>query len=260
MQSLIEMKMVSLYRSGRPVLEKINWSVQEGERWVIIGPNGAGKTSLLSLISTYAFPTSGSLTVLGNAIGKIDSAQLKPRIGIASSANLDLIEPDERVIDFVLSSAYGIFGRWNEDYDLWDESRAKALLTVFGIKELAERNFASLSEGERKRSIIARSLMSDPELLLMDEPTAGLDLGAREDLLHRISTFASDPSAPASVIVTHHLEEIPAGSTHILVLDKGKIFAEGKIDQILTSQLLSDLYGIKISLEIREGRFFARAY
>lgn len=260
MQSLIEMKMVSLYRSGRPVLEKINWSVQEGERWVIIGPNGAGKTSLLSLISTYIFPTSGSLIVLGSAIGKIDSAQLKPRIGIASSANLDLIEADERVIDFVLSSAYGIFGRWNEDYDLWDESRAKALLTVFGIKELAERNFASLSEGERKRSIIARSLMSDPELLLMDEPTAGLDLGAREDLLQRISTFASDPSAPASVIVTHHLEEIPAGSTHILVLNKGKIFAEGKIDQVLTSQLLSDLYGLKISLEIKEGRFFARAY
>lgn len=260
MQSLIEMKMVSLYRSGRPVLEKINWSVQEGERWVIIGPNGAGKTSLLSLISTYIFPTSGSLAVLGSAIGKIDSAQLKPRIGIASSANLDLIEADERVIDFVLSSAYGIFGRWNEDYDLWDESRAKALLTVFGIKELAERNFASLSEGERKRSIIARSLMSDPELLLMDEPTAGLDLGAREDLLQRISTFASDPSAPASVIVTHHLEEIPAGSTHILVLNKGKIFAEGKIDQVLTSQLLSDLYGLKISLEIKEGRFFARAY
>lgn len=260
MQSLIEMKMVSLYRSGRPVLEKINWSVQEGERWVIIGPNGAGKTSLLSLISTYIFPTSGSLTVLGNAIGKIDSAQLKPRIGIATSANLDLIEPDERVIDFVLSSAYGIFGRWNEDYDLWDESRAKALLTIFGIKELADRNFASLSEGERKRSIIARSLMSDPELLLMDEPTAGLDLGAREDLLNRISTFASDPSAPASVIVTHHLEEIPAGSTHILVLDKGKIFAEGEIDQVLTSQLLSDLYGIQISLEIKEGRFFARAY
>lgn len=260
MQSLIEMRMVSLYRSGHPILEGINWSVQEGQRWVIIGPNGAGKTSLLSLVSTYIFPTSGSITILGNEIGKIDSAQLKPRIGITSSANLDLIAPDEKVIDFVLSSAYGIYGRWNEDYDLWDESRAKALLATLGIKELANRDFGTLSEGERKRSMIARSLMSDPELLLMDEPAAGLDLGAREDLLQRISAFALSPSAPASVIVTHHLEEIPAGSTHILVLDKGKIFAAGPINQVLTSQLLSDLYRLKISLEFKDGRFFARAY
>jgi iron complex transport system ATP-binding protein len=260
MQSLIEMKEVSLWRSGRPILEEINWSVLDGQRWVIIGPNGAGKTTLLSLVSTYLFPTSGSISILGKTIGKIDSAELKPRIGVTSSANLDYIAPDEKIIDFVLSSAYGIFGRWNEDYDLWDETRAKALLSAFGIKELADREFGSLSEGERKRSMIARSLMSDPELLLMDEPAAGLDLGGREDLLQRISTFSSDPSAPASVIVTHHLEEIPAGSTHILVLNKGKIFAQGPINQVLTSDLLTDLYGFKISLELKEGRFFARAY
>ena len=159
----------------------------------------------------------------------------------------------------VLTAAYAVLGRWNESYDLWDESRAAALLTTFGVRDLGNRIYGTLSDGERKRVQIARSLMIDPELLLLDEPTAGLDLGGREDLLSRFAAFASDTSSPVTVTVTHHIEEIPAGTTHALLLKDGKILSNGPIDQVVTSQKISELFGIQINVSAMNGRFFARA-
>jgi iron complex transport system ATP-binding protein len=167
--------------------------------------------------------------------------------------------PDELVMDVVLTAAYAMLGRWQERYDLWDESRAIALLTALGVRELGDRLFGSLSEGEKKRVQIARSLMADPELLLLDEPASSLDLGGREDLLKRIEIFAKDPLAPATVIVTHHIEEIPAGTTHALLLRNGAVLTKGEINSVITDQNLSEAYGLAISVQSENGRFFARA-
>jgi len=259
MQSLVALDEVTVLRAGKAIIDRLSWRVNMGERWVVIGPNGAGKTTVLSLLSGYLFPSSGSVTILGDTLGRVDSAEIKMRVGMTSAALLSLLPEDERVGDLVLSSAYAVFGRWNEEYDPWDESRSSALLSTLGVKELRDRLFFTLSEGEKKRVMIARALMPDPELLLMDEPAAGLDLGGREDLLQRISAFAADPSAPATITVTHHLEEIPAGTTHILVLKAGRSFAQGSIETILTSEMLSDLYGIPLQLGSHLGRYFARA-
>lgn len=259
MQPLISLDDVTVLRSGTTILSKVSWQVMANQRWVVIGPNGAGKTTLLAILSSYLFPTSGRAEILGSKLGQVDTSELKTRIGVASSSTLDLIPADEKVSDLILSSAYAVFGRWIEEYDLWDESRSSALLHAFGIRELANRSFATLSEGERKRVMIARALMPDPELLLLDEPAAGLDLGGREDLLNRLALFASDPSSPATIMVTHHLEEIPISTTHVLILKAGSVFAQGEIGQVLTSENLSALYGTEIQLEVRNGRFFALA-
>ena len=162
-------------------------------------------------------------------------------------------------MDVVLTAAYAMLGRWQEKYDLWDESRAMALLTALGVRELGERLFGSLSEGEKKRVQIARALMADPELLLLDEPASSLDLGGREDLLKRIATFASDLLAPATVIVTHHIEEIPTGTTHALLLREGAVIAQGDINSVITDSNLTMAYGLPITVTAEGGRFFARA-
>ncbi len=259
MSAVLSFQNVSVRKGTRVVLGPIDWDVNAGERWVILGPNGAGKTTLLQMCATFAHPTTGTVSVLGKQLGKIDLFELRNRVGFTSSAMIDLLPPDEKVIDTVLTAAYAMLERWEEIYDLWDESRAKALLTTFGVRELGERLFGTLSEGEKKRVQIARAIMSDPEILLLDEPAAGLDLGGREDILRRISQFASEPTAPATVIVTHHIEEIPAGTTHVLLLKDGLPLRSGSIAENLTSATLSQLYGIPITLEFNHGRYYAIA-
>lgn len=259
MHTLLAVRDVSVIRSGVPILKDVSWEVLLGERWVVIGPNGAGKTTLLALLSSYLFPSKGDVFVLGSQLGKIDSSELKTRVGMTSASLLNLIPADETVEDLVASSAYAVFGRWIEEYDIWDESRVGALLSALGVKELRSRFFGTLSEGERKRVMIARALMPDPELLLMDEPAAGLDVGGREDLLKRISQLSEDPLAPASIMVTHHLEEIPQGTTHILALKAGSVFASGPIQSVLTSEMISKLYEVSLTVASIEGRFFARS-
>ena len=255
----MELSDISVRRGDRIILGPLNWQVLEGERWVILGPNGAGKTTLLQICSSLIHPTTGEINILGEKLGKVDVFELRTRIGLTSSALVEQFPPDELVMDVVLTAAYAMLGRWQEKYDLWDESRAMALLTALGVRELGERLFGSLSEGEKKRVQIARALMADPELLLLDEPASSLDLGGREDLLRRIESLSKDPLAPATVIVTHHIEEIPVGTTHALLLREGAVVAQGEVASVITDQNLTQAYGLAITVQTEGGRFFARA-
>ena len=259
MGAILQLSDISVRRGDRIILGPLNWQVLEGQRWVILGPNGAGKTTLLQICSSLIHPTTGEIHILGEKLGRVDVFELRTRIGLTSSALVEQLSPDELVMDVVLTAAYAMLGRWQEKYDLWDESRAMALLTALGVRELGERLFGSLSEGEKKRVQIARALMADPELLLLDEPASSLDLGGREDLLRRIESLAKDPLAPATVIVTHHIEEIPVGTTHALLLRDGVAVAQGEVASVITDQNLTQAYGLAITVQTEGGRFFARA-
>ena len=240
-------------------LDGADFQINAGEIVGLVGDNGAGKSTFLNILATRIFPTQGKAFLLGEEMGKVDLFELRTRIGTCASIVAEDIPYDELVRDVVLTAAYAILGRWNEDYDLWDESRAIALLTTFGVRDLGDRLYGSLSDGEKKRVQISRALMADPELLLLDEPTAGLDLGGREDLLQRFSAFAQDPTAPATILVTHHIEEIPAGTTHALLLHKGVVAVSGPVAQVITQEHLSAVFGISMSVVHENGRFFARA-
>lgn len=256
---VLELRDVSVNRGGRTILGPITFAIRPHERWVVLGPNGAGKSTLLQILATRFFPSAGTVTVLDKEMGKVDLSELRTRIGICGALISEDIPDSEIVRDVVLTAAYAILGRWNEAYDLWDESRAVALLTTFGVRDLADRKYGTLSEGERKRVQISRALMADPELLLLDEPAAGLDLGGREDLLQRFTRFASDPLAPASILVTHHIEEIPAGTTHALILKDGAIAVSGPIADVITSEHISAIFNLPITVVHEGDRFFARS-
>jgi len=257
--TVLAMQGVSVTRGHRQILGPLDFQIRSGERWVILGPNGAGKSTLLNILATRVFPTAGTVKILDQEMGKVDLFELRTRIGICASLLAEDIPDDELVRDVVLTAAYAVLGRWNEIYDLWDESRAVALLTTFGVREMADRRYYTLSDGEKKRVQIARALMADPELLLLDEPTAGLDLGGREDLLRRFATFSTDPLAPASIVVTHHIEEIPVGTTHALILKDGGIAVSGPIADVITTEHMSAVFGVNILVSAENGRFFARS-
>ncbi len=259
MSQILNFQNVTVVRDGKRILGPITLDISEGQRWVIVGPNGAGKTTLFQIAATNIHPSTGSVAVLGSPLGSTDVFELRPRIGLTTNNLVATIPENEIVLDLVMSSAYAIVGRWNESYDLWDESRAMSLLTTLGVRELKDRVFGTLSEGEKKRVLIARALMPNPELLLLDEPAAGLDLAGREDLLKRLDALAADPLSPATLIVTHHLEEIPHGTTHALLLKSGTIIGAGEISTVLTSENLSLAYDIPITLIFEGGRYFARA-
>jgi iron complex transport system ATP-binding protein len=225
---------------------------------VIIGPNGAGKTSLLRIAAAAEHPSSGVAFVLGEKLGRVDVSELRARIGLSSSALAQRIPGDESVRDLVVSAGYAVLGRWRERYEDVDYQRAVDMLESLGAEHLAERSYGTLSEGERKRVLIARALMTDPELLLLDEPAAGLDLGGREELLARLTDLAADPDAPALVLVTHHVEEVPPGFSHGLLLSEGKVVAAGLLPDVLTAENLSAAFGQRIALEAIDGRYFAR--
>ena len=250
---------VSVVREGRALLDALDWVVREGERWVVLGPNGAGKTTLLHVAAAQLHPTRGETLVLGERLGAVDVFELRPRIGLTSPALVDRLPGHEQVVDVVQTASYAVVGRARERYDALDARRADELLGRMGAAHLRERRFGTLSEGERKRVLIARALMTDPELLLLDEPAAGLDLGGREDLLRRLGALAEDPLAPAVVLVTHHVEEIPTGSTHLLLLREGRAVASGPIASTLTPGNLEACFGLPLILESHDGRWAARA-
>jgi iron complex transport system ATP-binding protein len=255
---LIDFARVSLRRGGKTLVGPINWAVELDERWVVIGPNGAGKTSLLRIAAAMEHPSTGTAYVLGEKLGRTDTTELRARVGLSSSALSERVPDTEVVRDLVVSAGYAVLGRWREQYEDVDYEQAVDMLESLGAEHLAERTYGTLSEGERKRVLIARSLMTDPELLLLDEPAAGLDLGGREELVARLSDLAADPDAPAIVLVTHHVEEIPQGFSHCLLLSEGKAVASGLLTDVLTSENLSTAFGQSIALDVLDGRYFAR--
>jgi iron complex transport system ATP-binding protein len=250
---------VTVTRGGHHLVRDVTWRVELDERWVLLGPNGAGKTTLLNLASARLYPTRGTVDVLGERMGRVDVSELRTRIGLTSHGLADRIPPDERVRDVVVTASYAVVGRFRERYDAVDLARAGSLLEQLGMAALVERPYGTLSEGERKRVQIARALMTDPELLLLDEPAAGLDLGGREELVRRLAELAFDPDAPALVLVTHHVEEIPPGFTHALLLRDGTVVAQGLLTDTVTGENLSKTFGVPLQVSYSDGRFTARA-
>ena len=259
MNEVLSFNNVSVMRSDKTILSDVTWSVKDNERWVIVGPNGAGKTTLLKIAAAQMQPSSGSASVLGEALGEINVFDLRTRIGFASTAIASRIPNSETVLDAVMTASYAVTGRFKEMYEDVDERRARRVLTEWHLSEYADRAFGTLSDGERKRVQIARAVMPDPELLLLDEPVANLDIGSREATIKILSGYASHPAAPAIIMVTHHLEEIPAGFTHALVLNEGRIIASGPINHTLTTEKLSEAYGLPLEVAFQSGRFAVRA-
>jgi iron complex transport system ATP-binding protein len=255
---LIDFTDVSLLRDGHVLVGPVTWSVELDERWVIIGANGAGKTSLLRIAAAAEHPSSGVAYVLGERLGRVDMSELRARVGLSSSALAQRIPDNELVRDLVVSAGYAVLGRWRERYEDVDYNRAVDMLESLGAEHLADRTYETLSEGERKRILIARALMTDPELLLLDEPAAGLDLGGREELVVRLADLAADPDAPALVLVTHHVEEIPPGFSHCMLLSQGRVVAAGLLSDVLTGENLSAAFGQSITVDVIDGRYFAR--
>jgi iron complex transport system ATP-binding protein len=260
MAAVLDLRDLSVVRDGTPILDGVSWEVEPDQRWVVLGPNGAGKTTLLQVVSATIHPTSGKARILGEKLGKVDVFELRPRIGFASSALARRIPANEVVLDVVMTAAYSVTGRWNEQYDEVDERRARRVLAEWRLDQLEGRLFGTLSDGEQKRVQIARSVMTDPELLLLDEPAASLDLGAREELVQLLGAYALSPESPAMVMVTHHVEEIPSGFSHALLLAGGRIHAAGPITEVITAERLSEAFGLELVVATSEdGRFSARA-
>jgi iron complex transport system ATP-binding protein len=257
--TVVALDRVTVTRSGVDLVHDVSWRVELDERWVVLGPNGAGKTTLLNLAAGRLHPTRGEVHVLGERLGRVDVAELRTRVGLSTVALHDRIPPDETVHDVVVTAAWGVLGRFRESYDPMDLARAQALLDQMGVAMLAQRRYGTLSEGERKRVQIARALMTDPEVLLLDEPAAGLDLGGREDLVHRLAELAADPDAPALVLVTHHVEEIPPGFGHALLLRDGSVVAQGLVGDTVTSENLTKTFGLPLVVQQDAARFTARA-
>lgn len=257
MSDVLHLSGVSLRRGPKTILHDVDWTVSDGDRWVVLGANGAGKTTVLQMAAARLFPSSGTVEVLGERLGTVDTFELRPRIGLASAALADRIPGHERVRNVVLTASYGVTGRWREDYDEYDTQRAADLLAAFGVEHLSDRTFGTLSEGERKRVQIARALMTDPELLLLDEPASGLDLAGREALVGAMAELFQHPAAPASVLVTHHVEEIPAGITHCMLMNHGRIVAAGELHETLTSDNLSAAFETPLGVRF-DGRWSAR--
>ena len=251
----IAMESVSFRREQRSILSDIDWTVRAGERWVVLGANGCGKTTLIRLAALYDHPSSGRLVVLGSELGRCDVRALRRRVGFVSAAFVDLIRPDLIAADVVMCALNASLEPWWHTYGPADRDAARQALDTLGIAYLAERRFGSLSSGERQRVQLARTLMTDPELLLFDEPTAGLDLAGRETFVDDLDRLGTErPMA----LVTHHVEEIPSSFTHALMLRSGRVVASGPIEDTLDSASLSAVAGIEVSVERSDGRWIAR--
>ena len=255
----VELTNVSVKYEDKVVLAPLDLVINPTERWVVLGPNGSGKTSLIKILSLYRYPTSGTVRVLGETWGATDIRELRRRIGLASSSLRDQFRADISAFDIVMTARFAALETWWHDYTEADRSAALGCLQRVGADLLRDRKFHTLSSGEQQRVQLARSLMGDPGLLLLDEPTAGLDLAGREQLVSTLATVAADASSPATVLVTHHTDEIPPGFTHGLLLKNGEAMACGPIDEILTKDSLSECFGLQLELENRDGRWLSWA-
>jgi iron complex transport system ATP-binding protein len=250
---------VTVRRDGVPVLDGIDWQVNRGERWVVLGPNGSGKTTMLQVAGARLWPTSGRVKVLGSELGHVDVRTLRPRVALVSGSVTRQLRADVAARDVVVSGRYGALETWWHHYGDADWEKADKLLDQGGVGAIADRSFGVISEGERQQVLLARALMSDPELLLLDEPFAGLDLGAREQLLLRLRTLASDAGSPPVVLVTHHCEEIPPGFTHSGLMRAGRLIAAGPLNDVITSQHVSACFEIAVKVGCSDGRWWSRA-
>ncbi len=258
---VVQLDHVSVVRDGVALLDDVSWQVRRGERWALLGPNGSGKTTLLKVVGSSLWPTSGIVDILGERLGRVDMRELRKRIAIVSASVSRTLRPGLAALDVVLTGRHAALETWWHEYGDGDRDEARRLLAAagFGSDGFADRPFGLLSEGERQQVLLARALMGRPDLLLMDEPAAGLDLGARERLLARLAALADDPTVPPMVLVTHHVEEIPPGVTHAALMRNARVVAAGPISEVLTGRAVSDAFGLSVAVDLREGRWSARA-
>ena len=250
---------VDLDRVATPVLHSIRWKVAAGERWVILGPNGSGKTTMFELSSGYLHPTRGTVEILGHRLGRVDVRKLREHIGVVSSAVAKKLVPTVTATGVVVSAIHGALEPWWHDYSDTEMDRARGLLSSAGFEAIQDRPFGVLSDGERQQVLLARALMTEPRLLLLDEPAAGLDMGGRESLVARLGALAADAASPPIVMITHHVEEIPAAFTHVLLLRDGRVVTSGPIEECLNAASLSETFGLQLLLEGAAGRWHSRA-
>ncbi len=254
---MLELTEISVVVDGSKILGPLDWSVHPGERWVVIGPNGSGKSTLVQVASMMLHPTEGTVKVLDGELGRTDLRQLRSRVGWASAALLDQLRPQLTANEIVRCGIHGALEPWWHRYTEAECRRADELLERVGLPDFGSRRLSGLSSGERQRTLLARTLVNDPEVLLLDEPNAGLDMGGREALIEALDDLAAD--GPPTVLITHHVEDIPSSTTHLLTLSRGRITARGPIDDVLDADLLSELFGLEVELTRRGGRWAARA-
>jgi iron complex transport system ATP-binding protein len=255
---VLDVDTIMLRRDGVTILDGVSLRIEVGERWVILGPNGCGKTSLVRVMAMYDHPTTGSVEVLGERLGRTDVRELRRRIGYMSAAFGDQLRRDLVAHDVVRTARHAALEPWWHRYDANDDARADECLRDLGVGHLRDRRFGTLSSGEQQRVLLARTLMNDPAIILLDEPSARLDLGGREQLVATLAGLARDPAAPPFAMVTHHVDEIPPGVTHAALMSTGRIDMQGPIEDVLTSELLSRCFDVPLRLERRaNGRFTA---
>jgi iron complex transport system ATP-binding protein len=258
--SVLELRDIEFNRDGRAILDKVSFTVEPDQQWVILGANGSGKTTLVRIAALYQHPSSGSVSVLGHSLGTTDVRQLRTRIGYASAALAAQLRMDLIARDVVMTARHAALEPWWHRYDDDDRAQAQACLEQMSVGHLAERSIGTLSSGEQQRVLLARTLMNTPAVILLDEPSARLDLGGREQLVTALNDLSTQPHRPPFVLVTHHVDEIPTGVTHALLLRNGRTLASGPIEQSLTAESLSSCFDVNLRLERRpNGRFSAWA-
>jgi iron complex transport system ATP-binding protein len=250
---------VSRIEDEQLILRDVDWTVQPDERWIVLGRNGSGKSTLLRIASLYLHPSRGTVRVLGEELGRTDVRQLRRKIGYSAAAFADLLRPALSVRDVVMTAKFAALEPWWHEYDDADRARAVEMLARVGCDALAPHLFATLSSGERQRVLLARTLFTDPGVILLDEPTAALDLAGREELVANLDTLATDATTPPIVLVTHHVEEIPPSFTHALLLRGGAVLAQGPIAECMEAETLSACFDISLELARRDGRWQAWA-
>ena len=249
---------VTLVHDGTTVLAGVDWAVGPGERWVVLGANGSGKTSLLRIAALVQHPSTGTVDVLGERLGRTDVRSLRTRIAFSSPAMAARLEPRMTALEVVMTGIHAALAPWWHRYTEADRDRARRLLAEWRCDRLADHRFPTLSAGEQQRVLLARSLVADPGIVLLDEPTAGLDVGGREELVADLAAWAADPARPPLAVVTHHLEEVPPGFTHALVLREGRVLASGPIDAVIDDATLTAAFGLDLTVEVRAGRYSVR--
>lgn len=257
---VLQLRQVSFVRDERVILAPLDWRIRADERWLVLGANGSGKTTLVRIAAMYEHPSTGDVTVLGERLGRTDVRVLRRRIGYSSAAIAAQIRQELTATEVVMTAKFAALEPWWHTYDDADRDRALACLARMRVDRFAQRSLGTLSSGEQQRVLLARALMTDPGLLLLDEPSARLDLGGREQLVAALAELTTDPTAAPLVLVTHHLDEVPDGMTHVLMLRHGEVVARGPIDTTLTAGALSECFEMPLQLERRrDGRWSAWA-